>query len=523
MSLISEQFADALRQAAVKVENDSKLKRYYEDPVFWAEDKAGLILWSKQKEIFRSVAENKRTAVKSCHSIGKTWTSAVLAAWWVDTRENCMVQTTAPTYDQVHAQMWEEIRKLHHSIGLEGVVNNDDKWQVPLYDEKTKRKKMTLVGQGRKPADNNAHAFHGLHRSGGVLVELDEGCGLHQSLYTGAEAITTADMDRQLTTGNPDDPATEFGKVFREQGHLWNLITISAYDTPNFTGEAAELRKKYRHDPEKAAYVEKMLKGLPQPDTVDQQKDLWGEDSPRFLSKVLAEFPTVSEDSLFTPAEIDTGLRNKLEAEDGEPVFKVLGVDPARYGKDKAALALCAGGVISIVNTYNTMDLMELAAITHKYAMDLKVDQVRVDAVGLGGGVLDRLVALNNADGKKYAVIEMIAGASPPDKTLHRNARAYWYDSFKHKLRAAKIQLPDDSRLLDEMSRVRYEYPNGVMKIEGKEDMRKRGVHSPDILDAVVMASAPITSVVNNPLASARPGQQFKMNLFNNVRSVSPY
>lgn len=519
--MLTRQFVESLRKAGEKVQLDAAKERWFHDPVAWAEERAGLILWSKQKEIFRSVAKNKRTAVKSCHSIGKTWTSAVLAAWWVDTRHNCMVQTTAPTYDQVHAQMWEEIRKIHNSVELAGVVNNDDKWQVPMIDPGTGRKKMTLVGQGRKPADNNAHAFHGLHRPGGVFVELDEGCGLHQSLYTGAEAITTAAMDRQLTTGNPDDPATEFGDIFRNKGHLWNLITISAYDTPNFTGEADELREKYKDDPDKAAYVEQMLAGLPQPETVEEQKDLWGEDSPRFLSKVLAQFPLVSEESLFTPAEINTGLSNTIEPDENS--FKVLGVDPARYGTDKAALALCADGKISDIITYNTMDLMELAARTHKIALELGVDQVRVDAVGLGGGVLDRLVALNNADGKRYAVIEMVAGARAPDATQHRNARAYWYDSFKYKLRSGNIDLPDNQGLLDEMSRVRYEYPNGVMKIESKEDMRKRGVHSPDILDAVVMATAPITQIKDNPLASARPGQQFRTNMFGRVRSVSPF
>ena len=198
-------------------------------------------------------------------------------------------------------------------------------------------------------------------------------------------------------------------------------------------------------------------------------------------------------------------------------------MDPARDGTDKAALALGDEGRVEIIATYNTMDLMELAARTHKFAVDLGADQVRVDAVGLGGGVLDRLVALNIAAGRPYAVIEMIAGAIPPDRTLHRNARAYWYDSFKHKLRAGNIDLPDEKGLLDEMSQVRYEYPNGVMKIESKEDMRKRGVHSPDILDAVVMAAAPITSIANNPLASARPGQQFRINPIERVRSVSPF
>ena len=520
MKSVTSEFTLALRKAAERMQEDAKEQAYLNDPVLWAEEKVGLILWSKQKEILRSVAENKRTAVKSCHSIGKTFISAVAAAWWVETRDNCMVQSTAPTYQQVHTLLWEEIRKLHHSAGLVGRVNLQDQWLKEIVKEG--RKQQVVVGEGKKPADGNIHGFHGTHRPDGVLAIYDEGCGVAEAIFTGGEAITTGNHDRQLTVGNPDDPATEFGKIFNEKADKWNLITVSAFDTPNFTTEGAELLKKYNGDPEKLALVKAMLAGMPQPETVEDQKDLWGEESPRYMSKVLAQFPLVSEDSLFTPAEIATGLSNKIDPDDKS--FRVLGVDPARYGNDKAALVLCADGHIEVVQTYTSSDLMQLAAQVHKYALDLKVDQVRVDSIGVGGGVIDRLVALNNASGKTYVVVEMVASTTNiPDKTLHRNARAYWYDSFKHKLRSGKIDLPDNRELLDEMSRVRYEYPNGVMKIESKDDMRKRGVHSPDILDAAVMAAAPIASFNNNPLASARPGQQFNVNLFQRVRSVSPY
>ena len=69
--MASKQFAEALRRAAVRVNADAQVLKYYNDPVLWAEERAGLILWSKQKEILTSLANNKRTAVKSCHSIGK--------------------------------------------------------------------------------------------------------------------------------------------------------------------------------------------------------------------------------------------------------------------------------------------------------------------------------------------------------------------------------------------------------------------------------------------------------------------
>lgn len=185
MTGITKSFAEAIRKAGERVEQDAKEKAYFSDPVLWAEDKLGLILWSKQKEILRSIAENKRTAVKSCHSIGKTFISAVAAAWWIDTRDNCMVQSTAPTYDQVHTLLWEEIRKLHNKAGLIGRVNLQDQWLKDIVNPETGKTQQTVVGQGKKPADGNIHGFHGTHRPDGVLAIYDEGCGIAQSIFTG--------------------------------------------------------------------------------------------------------------------------------------------------------------------------------------------------------------------------------------------------------------------------------------------------------------------------------------------------
>lgn len=85
-------FKNSLRAAAAAMEQDALARRYRNDPVLWAEEFLGLVLWSKQKEILRSIAENKRTAVKSCHSIGKTFLSAVASAWWISTRRDAVLR-----------------------------------------------------------------------------------------------------------------------------------------------------------------------------------------------------------------------------------------------------------------------------------------------------------------------------------------------------------------------------------------------------------------------------------------------
>ena len=246
---------------------------YVADPQAWARDKLGTHLWSKQREIVASVAENRRTAVHSCHGAGKSYTAATIASWWIDIHPpgDAIVVSTAPTYKQVHAVLWEEIRAAHRKGKLPGTVLQTDEWKIG----------DVLVGMGRKPADHDPHGFQGIHRRY-VLAILDEACGIPDALWTAVEAITTNADCRILAIGNPDDPATEFGKVCAP-GSGWNVIGISSFDTPNLSGEDIP---------------DQLRPMLPDPGWVEDARKRWGEDSPVYKSKVLGEFPDVSEDTL---------------------------------------------------------------------------------------------------------------------------------------------------------------------------------------------------------------------------------
>ncbi|MCY0541570.1 hypothetical protein OVW21_26450, partial [Klebsiella pneumoniae] len=76
---------------------------YLTDPVGWVQDRLGEFLWSKQREIAQSVVANKKTAVRSCHNVGKTRIASSIAAWFIDTygEDDGFIVSTAPTYAQV--------------------------------------------------------------------------------------------------------------------------------------------------------------------------------------------------------------------------------------------------------------------------------------------------------------------------------------------------------------------------------------------------------------------------------------
>lgn len=454
----------AAEYALAELQKKSKNAKYKDDPVTWAEEVLGLFLWSGQKTILRSIAENKKTAVKSSHSIGKTFICAVAACWWVSTRPNCMVQTTAPTYQQVHGLLWEEIRKMHAKAGLEGRVLDKDVWKRELSGIEVE------VGVGKKPADSNLHGFHGTHRPDGVLVIIDEGCGVPQSLYTASDAITTARMDRVVTVGNPDDPNTEFGRIFNQPTGEWNLVTVSAYDTPNFTGEEIP---------------EYLKASLPDPVWVEGRKREWGEESARFLSKVLAEFPEQGSDAFFSQTAIDTAY--DLDIKEDLSVPCVLGVDVAGYGDNYSVIYSNRGGRVRQHSRWAGGNAMESAANIVQAAQETGASEVRIDGSGFGSAIVDLVV---DKAKDQFVVIKVLGGAASVDLMKHGNARAEQFDHLRNEMLHEKIDLDrTDVELAKQLLALKYEFTNkGGIQIESKRTMASRGAPSPDELDGVVYA-----------------------------------
>ena len=476
----------ALEQLA----QQSKNIKYKTDPSLWAKDVLSVDLWSKQREIAESVITNKKTAVKSCHAIGKTYTIAMLACWWVATRwyDDAIVVSTAPTAEQVEKLLWEQIRKHHQNFDLPGRVTLTNEW---------KDDKGNTVAFGRKPADTNIHGFHGVHRPGGVLVLVDEGCGVHQSIFTGVEAITTGKNDRIVTVGNPDEANTEFGRIFLKDDPGWNKITVSAFDTPAWTGEpVAQIVKD----------------NLIQPDWVEDKRISWGEGSPRWKSKIEGEFSTDSSNTLFTLGTVNEGKSTEIPENMDVPM--ILGVDVARMGEDESVVYSNRGGHVRLLDKWSNCPITETARRVHQLAMTHRVSEVRIDGVGVGAGVYDVLNELN-AD-QTYVTVSLVGNAASPDLDRWRNARAYWWDSVAESMRKGEIDISfEDVALEDELLSVEYHFKNqrSALQVESKEDLRTRLKKSPDLADAFIYACVTLDFDPHDPLAQYAPGEEFEFDL----------
>lgn len=464
--------ANAFTIAADLWSTRKRRSSYLTDPQAWAEDKVQAFLWSKQREIVQSVVLNRRTAVQSSHGPGKSFIAGLIAGWWIDNHppSEAMVVTTAPTYRQVHGILWEEIRKQHKRGRLPGRVLMTDQWYIG----------DSLVGEGRKPADHDSDGFQGTHRRH-VLVILDEACGVPESLYIGAESITTNEHCRIVAIGNPDNPTGPFADACKP-GSGWNVIKVSTFDTPNFTGETI---------PE---YLRDLL---PSKEWAEDRLKKWGADSPMYKSKVLGEFPDSAEDTLIPLSWIVRAQAKDIEPRKGS--VSKLGVDVARFGTDRSVIYHFHDGRLRLQSDTNGEPTTQTAGRAIVAWRECRVTDINVDGVGVGAGVVDTL----DEDG--YPVNDMQAGGGSNEPKRFVNARAEWYWNLRTMFERDEIDLdPDDEELAAQLSSLRYVYTRrGQIQIESKDDMRKRGMPSPDRADAAMLAcNEPIANGVSDSIGA---------------------
>lgn len=476
---------------------------YFNDPAAWCQYMLGIRLWDKQAEIARSVVDNKSVAVKAGHGVGKSFLVAILICWWIDTRYPAVfVASTAPSQAQISAIVWRYVRQLKTLVSKrykEGLIDHE----LPGYitsDNQWKEDGGNLLGFGRKPPENKEDdSFQGIH-DGYVLAIGDEAVGLTEAMIDALGNITSNEGSRRILICNPTNPASYIGKLFKEKKGNWTFHTISVFDSPNFT-------------PERKHMDAEALAKLVGPSYVEEKKQEYGEDSPRYKSRVQGEFAYDLGDTLIKPEDVAVAIDTVIESALDEPI--ILGVDVARFGGDSSVIYKNVGGQVRFVADMVEGRTTETARWVHQWATELGASQVRIDSLGIGGAVIDYLMD-NSEFTPRYIVVEMNANATSPNRKNWHNARAFWWDKFREDLRSGKLDLDNNDerheRLEDELLSVEYKFnaQSGGLLVESKDDMRKRGMKSPDFADAAIYAGADLSAISDDPLFGYSPGDKVR-------------
>ncbi len=252
------------------------LENYRDDPVGFVEEVLGQPPpYEKQREILRTVAVKRRVSVVGANGSGKDWAAARTVLWWLSTRPRSIALVTGPTQRQVEQIVWRELRAAHKAsqVPLGGRLYGSQ-WNIA--DDRF------AIGFSTNKADN----LQGFH-SPELLVVVTEAHAMPQDQM---EALKRLYPARMLLTGNAFSRDGEFFDSHHTKRHIYACITVSVYDTPNFTGEYGG------------------VPGMPTEEDIEERKLEWGEDHPLYQGSILAKFPDMLDDSLLSRTAIEAAV-----------------------------------------------------------------------------------------------------------------------------------------------------------------------------------------------------------------------
>jgi hypothetical protein len=203
----------------------------------------------------------------------------------------------------------------------------------------------------------------------------------------------------------------------------------------------------------------------------------------RFRQEMLVDFSAANEDVLI-PIDLASEASSRLPSEaDFGWAARVIGVDPARFGGDRSVIIRRQGLLCHPPMVFQGLDLMALVGRIAMVIAEWSPDAVFVDGGGLGAGVVDRLRQLG------YDVVEVQFGGRPTNGRFV-NKRAEMWTGMRDWLQAGGA-IPADGALAQDLSLPTYDFDAaGRLRLESKDDMKKRGGRSTDLGDALALTFA---------------------------------
>lgn len=449
---------------------DLVLDRARSDPVWFIENVLGSSVHSKQHEIAQGLVSHSEVAVGSCNSAGKTYIAGRLALWFLYCFAPSIVITTAPTNRQVRGQLWKEIRQAHRDalIPLGGDVLTTAVHISPEW-----------YAIGFTAPDYDPDRFKGYH-SEHLLVIADEAARITDEIFDGIEAVVTSRFNKLLMIGNPTEQTGRFARALRGGGYDTKAIQISAFDTPNFTANGITLEHI------RSGEWEDMVKELPYPALVTPswvrgQWEQHGEMSPKWEYKVLGKIPQFGESAIFPRLWVEQADRPPESGYDKYPLYA--GIDVAGPGSDETVVYIRQGINIVAWKAFSETDSRgPVMKMLKPYKERLK--GVFIDTEGMG-----QFFAAHFRDAG-FTVYSVLAKESATDSETFHNRKAEFHFSLRARLEEGRLANLTDPVTKQQLEAIREDLPDpqGRIRIEGKKEMARRGVVSPDRAEALMMA-----------------------------------
>lgn len=431
------------------------VRRWRNDPVGFVRTVLGVEPDEWQRTFLRWVADGeRRISVASGHGVGKSTAAAWAMLWFVSTRYPVKVVVTAPTSAQLFDAMFAELKRWINELP----PALQELWEVKADRVVLRASPTEAFISARTSRAEQPEALQGIH-SDHVLLIADEASGVPEAVFEAASGSMSGEHATTLLLGNPTRGSGFFYDTHHRLRGQWKTLRVSCVDSPRVS----------------QAYV-------------DEMAQRYGEESNAYRVRVLGLFP-VSDDDTVIPLDLVVGATNRdVEPSPTAPVL--WGVDVARFGDDKSALAKRKANVLlETIRTWKGLDTMQLTgAIKAEFDATDHRDrpvEILVDSIGLGAGVVDRLSEL----GLPARGINVSESAAMSE-TYH-NLRSELWHKCRAWLAARDSRLPEDRDLEAELVAPRYSFTSsGRIQLESKDQMKRRGLPSPDRADALMLTFA---------------------------------
>lgn len=383
--------------------------------------------------------------------------------------------TTAPTWESVEGVLWREIhtRLARAPVFLPGARNQTD-----LTIDKT----WYAIGL----STNMPSAFQGRHHPD-LLVVVDEAPGVNEQVHLEISTLATGEQNRIVMIGNPTATVGTFYEAFKNPD-VWHCMKISCLEHPN------------------VVHGKEIIKGAVTVGWVEERRKMWGEQHPFWFSRVLGEFPLISNRGVIPLGWIERQTneveRKKaiLQAEE-EGIPCVGGLDVSRYGENRTVLTVRRGDAVLFQTAWTHTSTMETVGLAIRAIKEHELGVLVVDESGVGGGVVDRLLE----QGQPVLAYNGGHRAFTPGGYANRRSEMWWV--LRERLEKGRLWLPRplaDTKdfLTADLVGPQYEVTSaGRIKVWTKEKMLEEGLKSPDFADSLVLSFA----TEEDPLAELEP------------------
>jgi hypothetical protein len=421
-----------------------------EDPALFVETVLQATPQNWQRKALDAIAKHDRVAIKSGHGVGKTAFESWVVLWWLMTHYPCKVAVTANSAHQLSDVLWTEIDRWARNMPQ--AFKDLLEFKSDKISLKGATDSFAVARTSRRENPESLAGFHSPH----MLFVVEEASGVPNIIFETASGALSTPGAKIIMCGNPTRSDGYFYDAFHSDREKWHCITVSC---------------------EEGEYVD--------PKFIAEMAQKYGDESNVFKVRVLGEFPTQSDDVLLPLHLIEDAVTRDVEAGPTTPV--VWGLDVARFGGDRSALAKRQGNVlVEPIKTWQNKDLMELAGIVLSEYDAVPYSQrpqaIYIDAIGLGAGLADRLRELD----MPAVAVSVSETASLKDRFNRLRDELFW--AAREWFEARDCHIPDDGTLMAELSGIRYKYlSTGKLKVESKDEMKRRGQRSPDVADAFVL------------------------------------